>query len=112
MPKAKLDSLRAGMVVTADVKNADDMLLIPAGCALTEKQIDMLSAWGIAEIQVQAEGGVDDGGDPLRKLSPETLEKLTRELAATFWTPVDSNPVQKGVFDLVLRRKARQLPGS
>ena len=99
------------MVVTADVKNADDMLLIPAGCALTEKQIDMLSAWGIAEIRVQSEDGADDGGDPLQKLPPETLEKVTGELAANFWTPVDANPVQKGVFDLVLRRKARQMLG-
>jgi hypothetical protein len=112
MPKVKLDLLRAGMMVTADVKNADDMLLIPAGYALTEKQIDMLSAWGIAEIQVQTEDGMDDGGDPLQKLSPETLEKVTRELEAIFWTPVDANPIQKAVFDLVLRRKARQLPGS
>lgn len=111
MPKAKLESLQTGMVVTADVKNADDMLLIPAGCALTQKQIDMLHAWGIMEIQVQAGEGAGELSDPLQKLALEARQQLTQELATIFWTPVDSNPVQQTVFDLALRRKARQLAG-
>jgi len=100
------------MVVTADVKNADDMLLIPSGCALTEKQIGMLSTWGIPEIQVQSEGGDDVGGDLLEKLPPETLQRFSEELQAKFWTPKDANPVQSAIFDLALRRKARQFLGS
>ena len=100
------------MVVTADVKNTDGMLLIPSGCALTEKLIDMLSSWGIAEIQVQSDDGSADLEDPLMRLPPETLQKITTDLQSIFWTPVESNPVQKAVFDLALYRKARQIAGA
>ncbi len=108
MPNAKLESLQEGMIVTLDVRNMDDMLLIPAGCALTGRQIVILNAWGIAEIQVEARGDSEDLADPLQQLPPETLEQLTRELQAAFWEPGDGSPVQQEVFNLVLRRQAKQ----
>lgn len=107
MPKLKLESLLPGMVVTADVKNSDGMLLIPAGCALTDKQISMLDTWGVAEIQVERGEGMAD--IPAQELSPEAMRALAAELEALFWTPIDSSPVQKAVFELVLNRKARQM---
>ena len=111
MPKVKTESLQEGMVVTTDVKNMDNMLLIPAGCALTEKHINILNAWGIPEIQVQSSDNSEDSKDILQKLPPATLTKITRELHAVFWEPVDKNPIQREVFDLVLRRAARQALG-
>jgi hypothetical protein len=108
MPNVKLESLQEGMIVTADVRNLDNMLLIPAGCALSGRQIDILSAWGIAEIQVEACGDSEDFVDLLQQLPPETLEQLTRDLKAAFWEPVDESPVQQEVFNLVLRRRAKQ----
>ncbi len=96
------------MIVTVDVRNLDNMLLIPAGCALSGRHIDILSAWGIAEIQVEACGGSEDLADPLQQLPPETLGQLTRELQAVFWEPADESPVQQEVFNLVLRRRAKQ----
>jgi hypothetical protein len=111
MPKVKLESLQEGMVVTSDVKNMDNMLLIPAGCALTEKHINILNAWGIPEIQVQSCDNSEDSGDILQKLPPATLAKITRELQAIFWEPTDKTPIQKEVFDLMLLRAARQALG-
>ena len=110
MPKVKTELLQPGMVVAADVKNMDNMLLMPAGCELTDKHIHILNAWGIAEIQVQACDGADESGDILQKLAPEVRQRLTAELEAIFWEPIDINPVQREIFELVLRRKARQLP--
>jgi hypothetical protein len=107
MPKIKTESLQEGMVVTTDVKNMDNMLLIPAGCALTEKHINILNAWGIPEIQVQSSDSAEDSKDILQKLSPATLAKMTAELHAIFWEPIDKNPIQREVFDFVLRRAAR-----
>jgi len=108
MPNVKLESLRPGMIVTVDVRNLDNMLLIPAGCALTDRQINILNAWGIAEIQVEACGDGEDPADLMQQLPPETVEQLTQELRAAFWQPPDSSPVQQEVFNLVLQRRAKQ----
>jgi hypothetical protein len=108
MPTIKLESLREGMVTAADVKNMDNMLLIPASTALTERHINVLNAWGIAEIQVQACAEAEEAGDILQKLPKETLDRLTAELKAVFWSPAEKSPVEWEVFTLALRRKARR----
>jgi hypothetical protein len=109
MPKVKVAAVHEGMVVTADVKNMDNMLLIPAGCVLTEKHINILNAWGISEVQVESGGAAEDTGDILQQLPAETLEQLRKELAGIFWDPIDKSPVQAETFDLALRRKIRQV---
>jgi hypothetical protein len=109
MPKVKLAALREGMVVTADVKNMDHMLLIPAGGVLTEKHINVLNAWGIAEVQIEAETAVEISGDVLQQIPAEILEQIRSELARSFWDPIDKSSVQAEAFGLVLRRKAKQL---
>jgi hypothetical protein len=86
----------------------DNMLLIPSNTALTERHINVLNAWGIAEIQVQACADAEEAVDILQKLPKETLEKLTQELKAVFWSPADKSPVELEVFTLALRRKARR----
>ncbi|HYG35639.1 MAG TPA: hypothetical protein VEC99_12685 [Clostridia bacterium] len=108
MPKVKIESLREGMVVAADVKNMDNMLLLPSGCVITEKHIHILSAWGITEVQVQDCGDTEAAEDILKRLPPEVLNKLTNELQRIFWEPIDKNPIQAETFNLALRRKARQ----
>jgi hypothetical protein len=107
MPNVKLEALQVGMIVTTDVRNMDNMLLIPSGCALTERQINVLNAWGIAEIQVETCDGAEEPLDILQQLPPEVLAKMSEELRASFWEPIETNLVQQEVFDLVLRRKAR-----
>ena len=111
MPRVKIASVREGMVVTADVKNMDNMLLIPAGCALNEKHVNILNAWGIAEVQVESGGTAEVSGDILEQLPPETLEQTRRDLAGIFWDPIDKCSVQAETFDLALRRKALQIVG-
>ncbi len=108
MPKVKTDALRDGMVVTAEVKNMDNMLLVPAGCVITERHIHILRAWGISEVEVQAGEGVEDAGDILQELPPEELKELTAGLESIFWEAIDISPVQKEAFRLALRRKAKQ----
>lgn len=95
--------------MTVDVKNMDNMLLIPAGCVLTERHINVFNAWGITEVQVESGGDTEDAGDILKQLPPETLEQLRNELSGIFWDPIDKNVVQAEMFDLVLRRKAKQM---
>lgn len=93
------------MVVANDVKNIDDMLLIPAGCVLSERQINILQAWGVAEIEVKNSDAVGDT-DPLKRLTPEQAAKATAEIKSRFWCVDESNPVYAEIFNLILRRRA------
>src|SRR5688572_16980257 len=101
MPRIKTELLQEGMVVSCDVKNLDHMLLIPNGCRLTARQINILQAWGVPHIEVAASGATDDT-DLLAKMPPEQLEKLSQELRARFWKADDADPVFTELFQLML----------
>ena len=111
MPRIKTDLLEPGMQVVGDVKNIDNMLILPAGAALTERQIDILQAWGVEEIEVEACPETEGSEDPLGKLSPEALERLVQELKALFWKPAEQSPIFQEIFRLMLRRRAAKLTG-
>jgi hypothetical protein len=96
------------MVVARDVKNIDGMLLAPSGCQLSERQINILQAWGVAEVEIEADEEEAKAHDPLAQLPPETLAKITGELRARFWKPDDFGPVPAKIFELMLLRRARQ----
>jgi hypothetical protein len=110
MPRIKSDLLQEGMVVASDVKNIDNMPLIPAGATLTERQINILKAWGVAEIEVEGSQSVEEA-DPLAKLPPELVAKLSAEIKSRFWQPDDANPVFAEIFKLMLQRRVAAHPG-
>jgi hypothetical protein len=95
------------MVVAREVKNIDGMLLVPAGCELSERQIGILQAWGVTEVEVEASEEQARARDPLAQLPPETLAKITTELQARFWKPDEFGPVPAEIFKLMLLRQAR-----
>jgi hypothetical protein len=104
MPKIKIDFIQEGMVVGSDVKNIDNMLLVPAGSALTERQINILKAWGVIEVEVIAR---ETGSSPLAKLPSEELDRLLTEVRERFWEVDETNPVFMEIFKLVLHRHVR-----
>ena len=104
MPRVKLDAVIEGMTVAADVKNMDDMLLIPAGCVLSARHINILRTWGISEVQTEGE---EQEAATLITIAPEILEKLEAELKNSFWQYDPKSPVQHEIFQLALRRRAR-----
>jgi hypothetical protein len=106
MPKLKTELLEEGMVVASDVKNLDNMLLLPAGCTLTEKHIDILQSWGVTEINIEAAEGVAEPVDPLARLTPEEVERVTRETRTLFYQSEEAHPLRQGLFQLILRRRA------
>jgi hypothetical protein len=109
MPRVKTEDLKEGMVVAKDVKNIDDMLLLPAKCQLAGRQISILKAWGVAEIDVEASDLIENQ-DPLARLSPEVVAQLTAGVKARFWQADESNPVFAEIFKLMLWRQARKEP--
>jgi hypothetical protein len=107
--RLKSEALQPGMVVARDVKNIDGMLLTPSGCALSERQINILQAWGVTEVEVEAGEELARAYDPLAQLPPETLAKLTADLRARFWKPDDFGPVPAEIFKLIQLRQARRI---
>ncbi|HOW67662.1 MAG TPA: hypothetical protein P5186_14725 [Candidatus Paceibacterota bacterium] len=105
MPKIKTESLRENMVAATDVKNMDDMLLIPAGTRLTEKHINILLTWGIEEVVVEAGDQVNEPVDPLRTIPPEMLQRITADVRKRFRSLDDSSPVQQEILRLAILRR-------
>ena len=110
MPRIKTESLQEGMVVSADVKNIDQMLLIPSGCTLTARQIGILQAWGVDNIEV-ASAGDSGSADMLETMPADALERLTAEVRASFWKADDADPVFAELFKVILRRRANRPVG-
>ena len=110
MPKVKIDFLRPGMVVAADVRNMDEMLLIPAGCEITERHVQLLQTWGIRDVQVGT-AGVEGQWTSARD-SVEVDAGVLQAEKHRFWNFDDRNPVQQEVLRLVLRRKVSTAPPS
>jgi len=109
MIRIKAEELKPGMVTARDVKNIDGMLLAPSGCQLSERQINILQAWGVAEIAVEASEEQALACDPLAQLSPETLAQITARERARFWRPDEFGPVSAEIFRILLLREARRL---
>jgi hypothetical protein len=99
------------MQVAAEVKNMDGMLLLPQGCELTARLINILQAWGVSEIEVDTSGDAAMA-DPLTQMPPEKLATLTAELKALFWEPDEVNPGFKAVFQAILRRRVLRGTGN
>ena len=104
MTRINSNALQEGMIVAADVRNADNTLLLPAGCTLTSRHLSILNAWGIAEVDIQLEAGAETPDDPLAQIDPAVLAQLTEELRRSFWQLDAANPVAMEVFNLILRR--------
>src|SRR6185295_2561723 len=97
------------MVVAREIKNLDGMLLAPSGCELSERQIGILQAWGVEEIDIEATAETAQAHDPLAQLPPEVLTQMTADLRARFWKPDEFGPVPAEIFKLMLLRQARRI---
>ena len=110
MAKIKIEQAKEGMVVGSDVKNIDNMLLVPAGCTLTERQINILNSWGVIEMDVVVAEGADEA-DPLAKFSADELEQIKAEVQARFWKVDDKNPVFMEIYKIALQRRIQSHKG-
>ena len=109
MIRVKSEALQPGMMVARDVKNIDGMLLAPSGCELSERQINILQAWGVEEVEVEASAEMARSHDPLSKLPPETLAKITADLRGRYWKADEFGPVPAEIFKLMLLREAQRV---
>lgn len=94
------------MTVSTDVRNPDGMLLIPAGAQLSPRHLSILESWGVAEIEVTIPEGMENVADPLLRLAPDELGRMTGAMRRRFPGPVEGDEVAAEVFRLMLRREA------
>jgi hypothetical protein len=97
------------MVVAREIKNLDGMLLAPSGCELSERQIGILQAWGVIEVDIEANEETAKAHDPLSQLPPEVLARITAHLRARYWKADEFGPVPAEIFNLMLLREARRI---
>ena len=53
MGRVSVDSLAPGMVLAQDAYTFKRQLLLRAGTALTERHIETIQAWGVAEVDIE-----------------------------------------------------------
>ena len=107
MIRVKTDKLQAGMVVAADVANMDGMLLMPAGCEISERHLRILRTWGIPEVAIEGAEGADGSASSLQEAPLAATPEQVERMIARFWSFNRENPVHQEILRLLLRRQSR-----
>ena len=94
------------MVLAVKVNNLHGHLLLAAGCQLTPRQIGVLQAWGVAEVEVVSSGAVPQPGDEVKDSALSPAIRL--ELQKLFRRQDFSYPVIRELFEACATRKARR----
>jgi hypothetical protein len=88
MRRILLKEACAGMSLAADAVNAQQMLLLKKGAALTEKNLQMLKSWGVETVCIaQSETEDSETPDPSDN-SSAIQEELLTQFADTIENPI------------------------
>ena len=106
MAVLSVDHAEPGMVLAAAVTDRQGRLLIPQGKELSERHVQALKMWGVAQIDVEGEG---DAADAFAAVEPEVLQEAEATLEARFARVDRSHPFLEQLFQYCVNRKARAL---
>lgn len=88
MRRIPIEDARIGMILAADVFNAQQMVLLKKGARISDKNLRVLKSWGVETLPIQLP---DHGGEgPFRP--PEDRTDLVQELMSRF-EESDRNPL-------------------
>jgi len=88
MRRILLKEASAGMSLAADAVNAQQMLLLKKGTALTEKNLQMLKSWGVETVCIaQSETENSETSIPADN-SAAVQEELLKQFADTIENPI------------------------
>ena len=110
MARLHLKQVAPGMTLANQVDNLHGQLLLAAGCRLTPRQIGVLQAWGVVEVEVEGEGDFN-GGNPssvVAKRDPRGGEAARLQLQKLFGRQDFSCPVILELFEACASRKVRR----
>lgn len=107
MGRIHLSYVKAGMVLSSDVRNFNSMVLLPAETKITEKALSTLKAWGITEIEIKDLDQSKIMAHGATEIDPKLLSDATRELESHFCHSGRVHPALQHLFELCVTRKAR-----
>ena len=108
MQKLRLENLKEGMITAAEVKNLDDMLLLPAGCQLTSRHIKILRSWGVPEVVVESAGEeADPDRAALANIDPVFAEKIQDRIRSRFREWNADHPFHQELLRLLVVRECQ-----
>lgn len=104
-----INDIEEGMELAEDIVNLNGRILLKAGFIITERHIQALRAWGIAEANIR---GVerDNLDEPsLEAVDPEEIARIEQDLTYLFRKMDLENPIVAELYRLVRKREAMRL---
>ena len=106
MALVSTDLLKEGMELESPVKNQHGQVLFGAGLVLKEKHIDMMMAWGVAEVEVvMDEESQDEEAQKLKEL----IRRIELSIKPRFIRCDMSDPLVQEVIRYCAERKAEKM---
>lgn len=106
MPMISVDQAAPGMVLAGPITDRRGRLLIPAGKSLTDKHMNALRMWGIAQLEI--EGDEPEDATP-SAVEPALLAQAEEDLKPFFSHADLSHPFMQKFFDYCALRRARKI---
>ncbi len=104
-----VDDLAEGMILAADVHDAQGRLLVPHGTALTERHLRAFRLWGVFSVGVRGQG--DESDNALPPISPAALAEAEAYVGARFRNHDRQHPLIGALMATAVQRIARRLTG-
>ena len=89
MGKLRLDMAKPGMKLTAPVYNPHGKLLLGAGVELTQRHISILKSWGVTEVEVDCQDGLNGEKIHREQLDDQTFRSIGELLDRKFCEVLD-----------------------
>ena len=98
-----VENIRQGMVLSEDVRDINNRLLLSKDQEITNKQIRILKIWGVTAVNVVDEEEIEKKEEPY--VSPEVIEKVLDKTKKIFKNVDLDHPAMSEIFRLsVLHR--------
>ena len=103
MALVAVDHLKEGMVLENDLVAFNGRFLLPSGASLTEKHIQTMKIWGVAEVAVTEDKDEDLPDENSSLISPEIFARGEDLIAPLFLTKPEESPM-KEIYGIGLDR--------
>ncbi len=103
MALVRVDHLKTGMVLEKDLVAFNGRFLLPSGAILTEKHIQTMKIWGVAEVAVMEDENEDLTPETAPEITPEIFARAEDLLAPLFLTKPEESPM-KEIYEVGLDR--------
>ncbi len=103
MGRLSIDHVQAGMVLGKDAYTFRKQLLLPSGTVLSDKNIEMMKAWGVSEVDTQgcSEPDLQDVEQRIAEIPALAAASLTLD---TRFSDVREDPIMKEILTIVKKQ--------